>query len=205
MRKIGLILLLFATVSACINIEQSASTANLPEESELVSDLLLDESSLPPGWVRERDWPKGSLEDPSINHVYRSWWMKSKNDGAIEQSIWRSTIIEDAEKRFTNLRQGQFLVGYTPNPNETFIQFSQTENIDFRSQSVDDFYLACGWLNWGYCEAVARYRNYVVDIRFDLNQEYKGYKTVGLDYEEIESILIEMDKQFSTYLSEDSY
>ncbi|NIX00489.1 MAG: hypothetical protein GWN13_20005, partial [Phycisphaerae bacterium] len=58
---------------------------SLPGWRSLVSALLLEDDAFPEGWTRIRDLPKGSLTDPTINHVYRSWWWESNGSGQAEQ------------------------------------------------------------------------------------------------------------------------
>jgi len=200
MKKV-LFFLLFLILPACGTYDRLSIVSTPPGWRSLVSDLLLDDGAFPEGWVRERDSPKDSLNDPTINHVYRSWWGQAKGHGGVEQSIWRAYKIADAEELYEDLRGRQFLEGYTPPPDESYAEFRPPHEINFQSKIADEFYIACGWRAWGYCQVLARYRNYVTYMKLDLDGQYKGYTTIGLTYLEIETILNAMDAKFAEFLS----
>jgi len=173
----------------------------LPGWRSLVSDLLVEDSAFPAGWARMRDLPQGSLTDPTINHVYRSWWGQAQGKGKAEQAIWRAYSIVDAEDKYTELRQSQFQPRVTPQY-DLFVEFAPPTEISFQSQVANEFYLACGWWGVAYCEVVARYRNYVVDMSFELEAEYDGDVTHGLTYPEIEVVVRAMDARFAEAMEE---
>jgi len=168
----------------------------LPGWRSLTSDLLLEDGAFPEGWARIRTMPIDSLTDPTINHVYRSWWGASKGEGKVQQAIWRAYTTSAAEERYTELRQGQFYLLSTPPPSDFYVPFETPDEIDFHSQVADEFYLACGWRIWARCEVVARYRNYVVDLNLELETEYEGHISHGLTYAEIEDAARAMDTKF---------
>src|SRR5574342_92635 len=90
------LILLFIVLVGCTTFPSGLTVTPLPGWREIVSDLLLTDVDIANGWVRTRDWPKGSLTDPTINHVYRSWWRPNLGYGEFEQHIWRSLTIDDA-------------------------------------------------------------------------------------------------------------
>ncbi len=175
----------------------------LPGWRSLTSDLLLEDDAFPEGWTRIRDWPVNSLTDVTINHVYRSWWGGEVSNWEVEQVIWRAYSIKDAEEYYAKRRQGQFAPpSGTLAPYDLYVEFVPPEEIAFKSQDADEFYLACGWWTWAYCEVVARYHNYVVEMQFDLEAEHEGEVSHGMTYAEIESIIRAMDAEFSEGMEE---
>ncbi len=173
----------------------------LPGWRSPVSALLVEDSAFPEGWVREREFP--DTPDPTINHVYRSWWNQARGtSGGADQAIWRAYTIADAQEKYEALRESQFYVHFTPSPDEFFADFKPPSEIDFQSQVADEFYLACGWRIWAHCEVLARYRNYVVNMSLDLEAEYEGHVTYGLTYPEIEAVIRAMDAKFAEAMEE---
>jgi hypothetical protein len=178
------------------------SPTPLPGWRSLVGELLVEDSAFPEGWARIRDLPQGMMTNPTINHVYRSWWGEAEGVGKVEQAIWRAYTIADAEDKYAELRQSQFYVHRTSSPPDFYVPFEPPDEINFQSQVADEFYLACGWRIWARCEVVARYRNYVVDMRLDLEAEYEGHATHGLTYPEIEAVVRAMDAKFAEAMGE---
>lgn len=172
----------------------------LPGWRSLVSDLLLEDDAFPEGWTRIRDHPAGSLTDPTINAVYRSWWWEARGSGKVEQTINRTYTSSAAADFYAELRQSQFFELRTPSPPHFYVPFNPPEAISFQSQAADEFYLACGFMTGGYCTALARYRNYVVELRLDQESDYDGHITHGVTYEEIEEIVRAMDARFGEAL-----
>ena len=195
---------LLALVTACAPSRLLGPTPTpLPCWRCLVSELLLEDGDLPEGWARDRDWPVNSLSDPTINHVHRSWWGKAQGAGGVEQDIWRAYTVEEAREKFDELRhQGMFLPDFTPSPWDFYVPFEPPPEIDFRSQTADEFYLTCGWLYGAQCHVIARYRNYVTWLTLDLEAEREGHVSHGLTYEEIEAIIRAMDGRFTAFLVE---
>jgi len=162
-----------------------------------VAELLLDETDLPTSWQIDLEFPQGSIMDPTINHVAREWWNPEKGTAGIMQSIWRAYTIEDAQEKYAELRQSPVLLSrFTPSPYDFYVEFCPPSEIGFQSQVANEFYIACGWIVWPYCEVVARYRNYVIDMRLDLEMEYEGRSRYGLTYVEVEAALEAMDAKF---------
>lgn len=190
-------LLLTALFFSCGTAPTSTS---LPGLSSPVGELLVEDNAFPEGWVRIRDLPPDAMTDPTIRHVYRSWWGQAEGRGKAEQAIWRSHTIADAKEWYTELREGQFYVRRTPTPPDFYVEFEPPDQIDFQSQVADEFYLACGWRIWARCEVVARYRNYVVNMDWELEAEYEGHVTHGLTYSEIEVVVRAMDAKFAEAL-----
>lgn len=171
--------------------------------TSLVTGLLLGDNAFPDGWARIRDMPAGSLTDVTINHVYRSWWDQAEDCCLAEQGIWRARTVEDARDKYAELRQiPLFSVGYTPSPYDYYVEFTPPDEIDFQSHIADEYYLACGWAVWASCEVMARYRNYVVELRLDLEAQREGHTTQGLTYEEIEDVVAAMDARFAEAMAE---
>ncbi|MEJ2149982.1 MAG: hypothetical protein P8Z40_10925 [Chloroflexota bacterium] len=198
-----IIFLLTATVSCQVLPSLLVEPTSLPGWRSPVGELLLEDDSFPQGWARIRDLPYDKMTDPTTNHVYRSWWWEMVGSGKVEQDIWRSYTVEDAEKHYAELRQSQFHPSRTPHPDDTFVEFEPPEEITFRSQIADEFYLACGrWGRGPECVVVARYRNYVTQLRIDQEMECEGYTNRGLKYSEIEDLIRAMDARFVEAMEE---
>lgn len=194
-----LLTLCMVSIVGCQTI--SPTSIPLPGWNSLVSGLLLEDDSFPEGWERIRDHPQGSLADPTINHVYRSWWGKAQGNGKADQAIWRATSIADSRPHYDELRGSQFEPSRPLASGTTYVPFEPPTAIDFQSKVADEFYLACGWWDWAYCEVIARYRNYVVEMSLDLEAEYEGYSTRGLTYADIETVVEAMDAKFAEFLN----
>ena len=166
----------------------------LPGWRSPVSELFVDESALPAGW--KIGSPAGTTTDPTINHLAREWYHEGCS-GGVFQSIWRAYTAGAAAGKYDGLRDSQFNFGPPADPGAAFIPLKPPEEIDFQSEAADEFYLACGWSTWAYCELVARYRNYVVEMRLDLQAEYEGQVHCGLTYPEIEAAIRAMDAKFA--------
>jgi len=175
---------------------------SLPGWRSPVGELLLEKTAFLEGWVRMRDVPS-DMTDPTTNHVYRSWWWEAAGSGKVEQDIWRSYTVENAEKHYAELRQTQFHPSRTPHPDELFVEFVPPEEITYQSQIADEFYLACG-RRWGgpMCIVVAHYRNYVTQLRIDQEMECEGYTNRGLTYPEIETLVETVDAKFAEAMEE---
>jgi hypothetical protein len=199
MKKWILMLILLFLVSCDYNNFHSPEPTP-PGWNELVSNLLVDSTSFPSGWEKIRD-SKDILVDTSVNHVYRSWWWKSRGDGLVEQSIWRAINTTEAEEKYNDLRQGSFLEKITPKPGEENEKYLVPDEITYRSEIANSFYYACGWKNGGECIVIAQYRNYVSYMRLSLNGQNQGYTTIGLSYQEIESLIQAMDEKFAEFLA----
>jgi hypothetical protein len=198
-RFIFLILLLAGCTSV---LPLSPPVTPLPGWREIVSDLLLTNDDLPDGWDKARDWPKDSLVDPTINHVYRSWWRPSLSYGVLEQHIWRGNSTDDAHSVYLGLRQDQYDPIRTPHPDKIYIPYKTPIEIDFQGGSADEFYIACGWSGFPRCVAIARYRNYTVELITDWETiGPDGKVRNGLTTDEIETILKAMDMRFVEFLN----
>lgn len=203
MKPFLITILLLALAGCRVFRFQELESTSLPGWRSLVSELLVKDDTFPDGWVRIRDMPQGSLTDPTINHVYRSWWGETQGDGKVDQSIWRAYTIDDAEEQYAKLRQqSMFRPDFTPSPQDLYLEFKQPPEITFYSEIADEFFLACGWLYGAQCHVIARYRNYVTYMTLDLDgQSYNGYTTIGLTYPEMETILNAMDAKFAEFLN----
>jgi hypothetical protein len=176
----------------------------LPGWRVLVSNLLLDDEAMPDGWSRIRDWPKGSLTDTSINHVYRSWWGEAEGIGKIEHAVWRAYSIDDAKDFYAELRHDQYDPLRTPSSSQIYIAYKTPTEIQYSSQVADEYYLACGWSGFPRCVAIARYRNYVSEIIADWETiGPDGELREGLTFDEIEELIKNMDEKFLEFLNSD--
>ena len=164
-----------------------------------VSELFVDKSAFPEEW--QIGSVKGATMDPTVNHVAREWGRKEIS-GTAFQSIWRAYTVADAERKYDELRASQFEPSRPLYPGTIFVPFAPPAEINLQSQVADELYLACGWWGVAYCEVVARYRNYTVELRLDLEAEYEGHTTVGLTYPEIETIVRAMDAKFAEAMGE---
>jgi hypothetical protein len=167
-----------------------------------VAELLLDEGSFPNGWQIDLEFPQDHLMDPTINHVGRELWNPQKGSAGISQSIWRAYSFKDAKEKYSELRQKLlFSPRFTPSPYDFYVEFRPPSELDYKSQIADEFYMACGWVVWAYCDVVARYRNYCVELRLDLEANYQEHVRDGLTYAEIETALKVMDSKFEEFFN----
>jgi hypothetical protein len=89
----------------------------------------------------------------------------------------------------------------TPPPDQIYIPYKTPSEIDFQGGSADEFYLACGWSGFPQCVAIARYRNYTVELITDWETIGPDRKVRnGLTTDEIETILKAMDMRFVEFL-----
>ena len=162
-----------------------------------VYELILDDSSLPKDWFVL--FPEDTSTDPTVNHVARIW---GHPDGAhAEEVLWRSLTISGAKAKYAELvNQPPLHSGLKPFPTDFVVEFRPPTDIAFRSQIADQYYLACGWIIWAYCEIAARYRNYVVDFRLDRQAELQHHYSAGLTGADIELLLKTMDARFAERL-----
>jgi len=196
-----LVLALAALTACCCGILPNLlppTPTPLPGWRSPVSELFVDESAFPEGW--QIGSVRGATMDPTVNHVAREW--EGGEYGLAFQSIWRAYTVADAKEKYDELLASQFHPSRTLPPYELFIEFEPPEEIDFHSRVADEFYMACGWWTWAYCEVIARYRNYVVELCLDREAEYDGHVTHGLTYPEIEAIVRAMDARFAEALEE---
>ena len=198
--KLAFIIILTALTVVSCNLLPEPTPTPLPGWRSLVSDLLLEDDAFPEGWARIRTMPIASLTDPTINHVYRSWWGQSQGVGKVQQAIWRGYTISDAKEHYAELRQNQFYLVSTPPPTDFYVPFEPPDEITFRSQVADEFYLACGWRGKAFCRVIARYRNYVAEMESELETAVPGHVVHGLTYAEIETAVRAMDARFEELL-----
>src|SRR5258706_2106617 len=194
--------LLFITMFAtgCENVALSQWVPAPQGWHSRVAQLLLDESAFPKGWQINFDSPQDHIMDPTVNHVGREWWNPDKGSAYVAESIWRAYAVRDAKEKYTELRQSPVLLAsLTPSPDDFYVEFRPPSELSFQSQIADEFYIACGWVVWAYCEVVARYRNYVVDLSLPLEAESQENIRQGLTYIEIEAALKVMDNEFRDF------
>jgi len=196
--RIVIIVICFAWLSGACNLPHIFQPTPTPPPGWRlpVADLLIDDAVLPESW--QVDFPEDTSYDPTVNKISRIWG-NPPNPGTLYQVIWRAYTIEDAEDKYNQLRQSQFHP--TPPTLDTviFISPEPPKVISYMTEDADEHYFACGWSTVSYCLAIARYRNYVVEMSFPLNTEHverPGTYTNGLVYSEIELLLDEMDKRF---------
>ena len=196
------LLLLAILVTGCKGIGLPQSVAPTPPGwRSPVAELMLDASNFPDGWQVDLNSPQDLFMDPTVNHVGRELWNPEKGSAGILQSIWRAYTVGDAKKKYTELRQSPILLArFTPSPYDYYVEFLPPAEISFQSRVADEFYIACGWVEWSYCEVVARYRNYVVDLQLPLEANSQGRVRQGLTFTEIEESLEAMDTKFADFL-----
>lgn len=196
-----LVLTLAALTACCCGILPSLlppTPTPLPGWRSPVNDLFVDESAFPEGW--EIGSVTGATTDPTVNHVAREW--EGGEYGLAFQSIWRAYTVADAKEKYDELLASQFHPSTTLPPYEIFVEFKPPDEISFHSQVVDEFYMACGWWGTAYCEVVARYHNYVTEMRLGLEAEYEGNTNDGLTYSETEAVVRAMDAMFAEAMEE---
>lgn len=163
-----------------------------------VSDLLAEESAFPRHWVVLHS--EDTSTDPAVNHVVRRWG-RPGTPGTVTQAIWRVYTVSRARSKYEELRNSQFRPSRPLPPGTVFVQFEPPSEFSFQSQTADEFYLACGWWDTAYCEIIARYRNYVVDMRLEREAELDGHRTYGLTSSEIEAVVKAMDAKFEQFFA----
>jgi hypothetical protein len=190
---LAVIFLLASLLEGCNMV--GATQTPLPGWRSPVYQLLVDDTVFPQDWAV--DFPQDTSTDPTANHIWRTWGHMS--GAKAEQAIWRAYSIIDAQKKYDEL-QSQFHPSRPSEPDAIFIEPKPPTEISFQSQIVDEMHLACGWVYTAYCVVVARYRNYVTEVRMDLQTEHEGIHSDGLMYEQVENILIAMDTKFAAFL-----
>lgn len=193
----GLMFFLIALLVSCV-VFGSATPTPLPGWRSPVNALFVDESAFPDGW--QIGSVQGATTDPSVNHIAREW--EGGKYGLAFQSIWRAYTVADAEEKYDELLASQFKPSRPLYPGTVFVPFEPPTEIDFQSRIADEYYLACGWWDTAYCEVVARYRNYVVEMRLGRAAEYEGNINDGLTYPEIVVVLRAMDAKFTEAIEE---
>ncbi len=184
-----LVLPLFMLLASC-GLFRSPTPTPLPGWRSPVSELFVDESAFPEGW--KSGSPEGTIIDPTVNHVTQEWGHPGVA-GTVRQSIWRGYTAADVQDKYDELRKTQFAPSRPLYPGTLYVPFDPPTEIAFQSQVADQFYLACGWWGNAYCEVIARYRNYVVELWLDREAEYEGHISHGLTYPEIEAVIRAMD------------
>lgn len=176
---------------ACDLLPISTPTA-LPGWSDNVRELFVDVSALPTGWSAEL---QSERDYPQANHAQRAF-SNPPATGLVSQDIWRAYTTADAEEKYAELRQSQFQPRLAPE--EMVAPWEPPEEINFQSDIADEYYLACGWEEWAYCQYLARYRNYVTYLRLDRQAKMDTHRSEGLTYAEIETVLEAADAKFGT-------
>jgi hypothetical protein len=190
-------LLTVLLVSGCHRLNKDL-TSPTPQGLQIpISSLFVDISAFPKDWVVEFSDPKDRQDDSTIGAVFREW----VGPGALPvwQNISRAYSPADAEGIYIKLQKSSYAPNATLPPDIPFVEFIPPEGINLSNLKADEFYLACGVWGFSYCEAVARYRNYVTNIHLPLKtaDERDG----GLTYDEMESVLRGMDQQFMEFFT----
>lgn len=186
----------------CEKVEPSLLTDPPSGWHSPVAELFVDESAFPKNWQISSESPQDHVMDSTVNHVDREWWNPEKGSAYISQSIWRAYTVKDAKRKYNELRKSPLLLArLTPSPDDFYVEFRPPSEFSFQSQIADEFYIACGWVVWAYCEVVARYHNYVVDFNIPLEAEYQGHIRQGLTYAEIEVALQVMENKFQAFFN----
>jgi hypothetical protein len=96
----------------------------------------------------------------------------------------------------------QFTLTPPADPDQVFVAPSTPSEISFDSKLADEFRFECGWHITPYCLLIARYRNYVVELRFPLEVEHiqrPDTYTNGLAYQEVEDLIRAMEEKFIVF------
>lgn len=190
--QFSLAVVLSTALSACQVIDLVRPTPTpLPGWFGDVKVLLVEESAFPTGWQAHLN-----LEEdvhPRANHVHRDF-SNPPSAGFVSQDIWRAYTIADAKEKYAELRQSQFQPRLAPE--EMVAPWEPPTEIGFQSSVADEFYLACGWEEWAYCQYLARYRNYVTYLHLGRHAEQGSLRSVGLTFSEIEEVLNGVETQF---------
>lgn len=172
----------------------------MPGWNSFVADSLIEKDAFPSDWIFDRDAPINLFSDPMINHVWRSWGQRNGGSGSAYQTVWRSSTINEAEQWFDKLKQQQFYFNKEAQ-RDLLIEFKTPKEIAFESTTANEYYLACGWYRSAYCELVARYENYNMDFRIDLEMDYRGNQSDGISYKQIQELFNSGDSKFSEFLA----
>lgn len=162
-----------------------------------VRKLFVDENAFPPEWKPQLLQEADAAQD--ANHVHRRF-SAPPSSGIGSQDIWRAYSIENAEKKYSELRESQFQPRLPPE--EMVAPWEPPPQIDFQSTVADDYYFACGWEEWASCQFLARYDNYVTYLRLDRHAVMNGLESEGLTYEQIEAVLNAVDNKFQVALDQ---
>jgi hypothetical protein len=163
-----------------------------------VSNLLIDDTSIPSGWIAPS--PSDTSIDPTANRVYRIW-MNPLNSGKVLEQIWRSYTVADAKAKYSDLVRTQYAPNGPLPANTFFVAFQPPAEISMQANAADDFYLACGWWGVAYCQAFARYRNYVIQLQVDRELTYQGHTSEGVTDADVGTLLSAMNSQASQVLA----
>jgi hypothetical protein len=173
----------------------------MPGWESYTRDTLLDTSYFPAGWILQIDAPPRASTDSMVNHVYRSWIDSTGGSGDAYQTVWRSYTVLESEKWFDDLKKQTFSFSKKAQK-EILVDFSTPKEIDMSAMIADEHYLACGWYGSAYCELIARYSNYVMDFRIEIEMDYEDRHSDGLSYSQIQEIFSQADLAFGKYLDE---
>ena len=125
---------------------------------------------------------------------------------AFEDTLISQVFTTSSRKIRDNTYFQELQKGNHPNdpqrPGDFFMEFKSPDDIQFESWAADEYSLTCGWMTWAYCSLIVRYRNYNTALRLDLQAEYKGEKSDGLTYAEMEPIMKAMDTRFVEFLAQ---
>ncbi len=195
-RVLSFMMMTVIGLTSCGNIENYISSPP-PGWNQDVKNLFVEESAFPTGWQAMLEL---EVDDyPQNNHVHREFGQANMS-GIVSQDIWRAYTERDAQRKFDDLIESQF-VPKQPLPSwDFYLPFEPPSEITFQSEFADEFYLACGWWTIAYCQVVARYKNYVVYLRLDHKRDYGEYHSEGLNYQQMEKIIKAMDAKMEKVL-----
>jgi hypothetical protein len=160
----------------------------------------LSEDALPNSWRVNLEFSQDHFMDPTTNHVGQEWYSPEKGSAYISQSIWRAYTIKDAKEKYSELRQALLLTQrFTPSPYDFYVEFRPPVELNYESRIADEFYIACGWVVWAYCDVVARYQNYSVELNLPLEAIFQEHASQGLTYSEIETVLKSLESKYDEF------
>jgi len=184
-------LMILLVIQTACGLFASSTPTPLPGWTENARELFVDSSAFPQGWAAELQLEIG--DHLEANHVHREF-SNPPSSGLVSQDIWRAYTVADAEEKYVELRQSQFQPRL--DPDEMEVPWQPAEEIDFQSDIADEYYLACGWEEWAYCQFLARYRNYVTYLRLDREAVVGTLDSEGLTFAQMRSVLNAVDSRF---------
>ena len=159
----------------------------------LAPNLLLDESVFPARWLAQACEPQCDRDERS-GHALRNFYIEGSSTDS-DQEVSYIGKEEDASAAFQR-RAGPKGRNVLHIPN---IEYLPPPQIAYRSPIADEQSLVCGVSdNIPECYSVLRYGNYLIEWRFELAKWLWIESEEGLQLEEVEAILREMDLLVAT-------
>ena len=87
-----------------------------------------------------------------------------------------------------------------PREGELYLKFVPPPGFGSASAIADEDYFACGWYEISFCVFIARYRNYVTEVRFEMEEEYQGQISNGISLRDAYEVVFAVDAEFADFL-----